>query len=157
MGIATLLTISLNIYRTLLYLQLIIQIQSKLADTTSSSNILKKPEHILLFIKHSLESGSSTETPKKSDEVRAKRHGLGLDDLRIVPEQEDTLDSEDSDDEIPDDEDAAPDEEMTVTTINLLLAILEGVYDFVIEFCSPSKGHLSTSEHRPVRSQRTRA
>lgn len=90
----------------------------------------------MAFIKHSLESGSSSKITTRLDEDRTKRHGLGLDDLRIIPEQENDLESEDSDDEIPDSESAAPDEEMTVTTINLLLAILEGtlLFEFVVFF-----------------------
>lgn len=112
------------IRRTLLYLQLITQIQAQLADASSSTNILKKPEHILMFVKHALEDAQISKRPQTPTR-RPKRTGLGLDDLRIVPdsEGEDEIGSGDSDDE-GDSANAAPDE-ITVTTLNLLLALLE--------------------------------
>jgi hypothetical protein len=109
----------------LLYLQLIVQIQAQLADANSSTNILKKPEHILMFIKHALEDAQMSkqlQTPAR----RPKRTGLGLDDLRIAPDPDaDEIDSGDSDDEDGSSANTAPDE-ITVTTLNLLLALLEG-------------------------------
>jgi hypothetical protein len=121
------------IFSTLLYLQLIVQIQTKMADISSSSNIFKKPEHILSFVKHSLESGPSTDAKNVAREAPVRRQGLGLEDLRIVSDGEDTLDDEDSDDESPNPEDVVPnDEEMAVTTINLLLALLEGEASFLM-------------------------
>ena len=112
--------------RTLLYLQLITQIQTRLADTSSSTNILKKPEHILMFVKHALDDA---QLPKKFQRParRPKRAGLGLDDLKIVAESgdEDEMGSEDSDDEDEGSTNTAPDE-ITVTALNLLLALLEG-------------------------------
>jgi len=112
--------------RALLYLQLIVQIQAQLADTSSSTNILKKPEHILMFVKHTLED---TQVPRKSHMTvrRPKRTGLGLDDLRIVSGSGDEgeMGSGDSDDEDEGSANVAPDE-ITVTTLNLLLALLEG-------------------------------
>ena len=112
--------------RTLLYLQLIVQIQAQLADASSSTNILKKPEHILMFIKHALEDAQMSKKPQTSVR-KPKRTGLGLDDLRIVPDpdNEDGIDSGDSDDEDEGSVDAVPDE-ITITTLNLLLALLEG-------------------------------
>ena len=114
------------IRRTLLYLQLIIQIQAQLTDASPSTNILKKPEHILMFVKHALEDSQMSREPKRPAR-RPKRTGLGLDDLRIVPDSgdEDEIGSGDSDDEDEGSLNAAPDE-ITVTTLNLLLALLEG-------------------------------
>jgi len=112
--------------RTLLYLQLIMQIQAQLTDASPSTNILKKPEHILMFVKHALEDAQVSGKPKRSPR-RPNRTGLGLDDLRIVPDSvgQDEIGSGDSDDEDEGSPNAAPDE-ITVTTLNLLLALLEG-------------------------------
>ena len=112
--------------RALLYLQLIVQIQAQLADTGSSANMLKKPEHILMFIKHALEDTQTARKPQRPVK-RPKQTGLGLDDLKIVPDSdnEDEIDSEDSDDEDEGSVDTVPDE-VTVTALNLLLALLEG-------------------------------
>lgn len=111
---------------TLLYLQLIIQIQAQLADENSSANILKKPEHILVFVKHALDDAQMPKSFQRSAR-RTKWAGLGLDDLRIAPksDDEDEIGSGDSDDEDEGSVNAAPDE-ITVTTLNLLLALLEG-------------------------------
>lgn len=113
--------------RTLLYLQLIMQIQAQLVDASSSTNILKKPEHILVFVKHALEDTRISRKPQMPVR-RPKQAGLGLDDLRIVPDSnddEDEIGSEDSDDEDEGSTNTVPDE-ITVTTLNLLLALLEG-------------------------------
>ena len=112
--------------RALLYLQLITQIQTQLADTSSSTNILKKPEHILMFVKHALDDAQLPKMFQRSAR-RPKRAGLGLDDLKIVSGSgdEDEMGSEDSDDEDEGSMNTAPDE-ITVTALNLLLALLEG-------------------------------
>ena len=110
--------------RALLHLQLIMQIQAQLADASSSTNILKKPEHILMFVKHALEDMHVNRKPQ-TPARRPKRSGLGLDDLMIVPDFDDEVDSGDSDDEDEGSENTASDE-FTVTTLNLLLALLEG-------------------------------
>jgi hypothetical protein len=73
---------------------------------------------------------------------------LGLEDLRIVPQDESTVDSDDSDDEDPNSEYAVPDEELMVTTLNLLLAILEG--EFLNTWCFMLLTG-SESEHRAIR------
>ncbi|KAL4242026.1 Tango6 family protein [Abortiporus biennis] len=136
--------------RTLLYLQLIIQIQTQLSSSSTSSssstapNILKKPDHILSFIKQALETAfSDKEKDKASKEKNGRRHdirvnrGLRMEDLKIVDEiDEDEAYEEfeegDSDDEdvVEDDEGEGgtkknSDEEMTSTAISLLLSILE--------------------------------
>ncbi|KAF8270653.1 hypothetical protein EI94DRAFT_1722211 [Lactarius quietus] len=109
--------------RTLLFLQLIVQVQTQMSkDGPSSSNILSQPEHVFSFIKHALQSDSTPKTPIQY----ASR--MTMDDLRIVPKEErdEDLDMEgDSDDETPDRESAQPNSEMTITAVNLLLSVLE--------------------------------
>jgi len=113
--------------RALLYLQLIIQIQTQLANASSSMNVFKKPEHILMFIKHTLEDMQMSGKPK-TPAGKPKQAGLELDDLRIVQgyDGEHGLGSGDSDDEDEASVNTAPDE-TTVTTLSLLLALLEGM------------------------------
>lgn len=103
-----------------MYLQLVVQIQNQLSSGDSSFDILKKPDHILSFIKHALESASSKASTQVSTEPKSSQ-GLKLEDLKIVDNEEG--DSDDEDD--PVDEDS--DEDMTSTSLNLLLAILEGL------------------------------
>ena len=57
------------------------------------------------------------------------RQGMTMDDLRIVPNEglDEDLDMDgDSDDETPDQEGVQPNNEMTITALNLLLSVLEG-------------------------------
>ena len=79
-----------------------------------------------MFVKHALED---TDAPRKPQlpAGRPKRTGLGLDDLRITSDSddEDGIGSGDSDDEDEGSVNVAPNE-ITVTTLNLLLALLEG-------------------------------
>ncbi|KAI0773425.1 hypothetical protein BC629DRAFT_722564 [Irpex lacteus] len=111
--------------KTLLYLQLVVQIQSQLSSGDASMSILKKPDQILSFIKHALEPPQT----QKRDDRSAKRPkgGLGLDDLRIVEEDEEEEEDAMSDDGDSDDEDggATGGEDMTSTALNLLLSVLE--------------------------------
>lgn len=110
------------------------QIQTRLADGSSSTNILKKPEHILMFVKHVLEDAQKPRKPETSPR-RPKRDGLGLQDLRIIQGSDDEygIGSGDSDDEHEGSANTIPDE-TTVTTLNLLLALLEGNL-FRLLFC----------------------
>jgi hypothetical protein len=112
--------------RALLYLQLIMQIQAKLAEANSSTNILKRPEHILMFVKHALEDIRMSGRPQTTT-LMQKRTGLGLGDLKIIQDSdsEDELGSDDSDNEDEGSANAVPCE-IIVTTLNLLLALLEG-------------------------------
>ncbi|KAH9844158.1 uncharacterized protein C8Q71DRAFT_731516 [Rhodofomes roseus] len=111
--------------RTLLYLQLILQMQTQLATDDSASSILNKPDHILSFIKHALESAASPAAQSPKREPRANGGGLNLQDLRIVDEEEEPeVDEGDSDDEGPE-MGASGDDEMVATSVNLLLSILE--------------------------------
>ena len=100
------------------------QIQSRLADASSSTNILKKPDHILMFVKHALED---TQMSKglQTQARRPKGTGLGLGSLKIVPDSDGEVDSGDSDDEDESSANTAPNE-IVVTALNLLLALLEG-------------------------------
>lgn len=99
------------------------QIQTQLTDASPSTNILKKPEHILMFIKHALEDTQMSKEPQRPA-TKPKVVGLGLDDLRLVPDK-DEIGSGDSDDEDEGSVNTTPNE-ITVTTLNLLLALLEG-------------------------------
>ena len=79
-----------------------------------------------MFVKHALEDTNMpgrSQTPTK----RPERTGLGLGDLRIFQDcgDEGEIGSEDSDDEDEGSLNIVPDE-ITVTTLNLLLALLEG-------------------------------
>ncbi|KAI0939316.1 hypothetical protein AcV5_000773 [Taiwanofungus camphoratus] len=116
--------------RTLLYLQLILQMQNQLSADSSSSNILRKPDHILVFIKHALESAQPVTPSAQAGRRHEDKTGLRMEDLRIIPEKEEEVEEGDSDDETPD---AGPsgssDQEMIVTAVNLLLSILEANAD----------------------------
>ncbi|KAH9918173.1 uncharacterized protein BXZ73DRAFT_92241 [Epithele typhae] len=107
--------------RTLLYLQLVLQMQKQLS-TDDTSSVFRKPEHILSFIKHALEKRGPSET---STNKPLRHGGLGVGDLRIVPEDTEMSDEGDSDDE---DEEGASEgavDDITSTAVKLLLAVLE--------------------------------
>jgi hypothetical protein len=111
--------------RIILLLQLVIQMQSQLSDNNSSSDLLKRPDQTLSFVKHALEAATISEHVT-SGHVHTTHAGLRMDDLRIVDRDDALLDDDvDSDDELPADA-ASPDDEMTETAVNLLLSILEG-------------------------------
>lgn len=113
-----------SINRVMLLLQLIITFQSQLDNTT----ILSRPRDVLEFVRHALEvsdtappvpsqSGSGTSKYGTSNE---RRKGLLKEDLRFVPDEQDTMETgEDSDDEVEV-------EDMVETAVGLLLAVLEG-------------------------------
>ncbi|KAF7790091.1 hypothetical protein EIP86_001041 [Pleurotus ostreatoroseus] len=94
----------------------------------SSFNILQKPDQILAFVKHALDSAREKQiTGPPATPVRApRRQGLSLADLRIVGDEDDDMPDDDSDDD-SDDEEGGMDseEEMTSTALNLLLSVLE--------------------------------
>ncbi|KAL7282291.1 hypothetical protein ACG7TL_003761 [Trametes sanguinea] len=111
--------------KTLLYLQLVLQMQKELSEN-DTSNVLKNPEHILSFIKHALEN---IRQPERSNIKKpASVAGLRMEDLRIVEEdEEDELDAYeegDSDDEDEGDQGHGFDD-MTATAVKLLLSVLE--------------------------------
>jgi hypothetical protein len=102
------------------------QMQAQLSDKNESS-MLRKPEHILFFVKHVLESAAfAAPGPKPSHQGRSER-ALRRDDLLIVPEDDRLTHEDDSDDETLD-ETAMVDDNMTETAINLLLSIIEGSF-----------------------------
>ncbi|KAJ7904493.1 hypothetical protein B0H14DRAFT_2663092 [Mycena olivaceomarginata] len=103
--------------RTLLYLQLVVQMQTQLSD--GPSTILGKPAHILSFVKHALES-VGPESEQKPAATNPFKLGFNTPD-----ESEDG----DSDDDTPGADIIAPDDEMVETSINLLLAVLEANED----------------------------
>lgn len=104
---------------------MIVQMQTQLSDDSSPTNILRKPEHILSFVKHALESQAASSTSSTLKKAQPSR-GLALDDLKIVDSAEDFGDS-DSDDEPEELGNDQAENSMTGTAINLLLAILEGM------------------------------
>lgn len=99
--------------------------QTQLSDESPTTNILRKPEHILSFIKHALATYTVPGTSSTLDKAKHSR-GLGLEDLKIVDKEEDFVDS-DGDDEPAEMSNDQAENNMTWTAINLLLAILEGM------------------------------
>lgn len=101
-----------------------------------STSVLSKPEHVLSFVKHALGS-----VPLSGEQIppSAFKRGLGLDDLRIVDKQDDEFEG-DSDDEGEDvtmggentQGGSGGKDEVIVTSISLLLSILEG--DIIFSF-----------------------
>ncbi|KAI9001411.1 hypothetical protein BD414DRAFT_519479 [Trametes punicea] len=108
--------------KTLLYLQLVLQMQKQLTSDDTSS-ILRKPEHILSFIMHALENPPLSEPRPTKKPPSAS--GLRMEDLRIVEdEDEDELEEDDGDDEEASDQEHGPND-MTSTAVQLLLSVLE--------------------------------
>ena len=99
------------------------QMQKQIPPDDASS-VLKKPEHILSFIKHALESPSQPERPTSAR--RSDSDGLRMEDLRIVPDESDELYEGDSDDEEPDTGAEPTADDMVTTSVKLLLTVLEG-------------------------------
>lgn len=103
--------------------------QAQLSDA-----VVSKPEHMLTFVKHALQS-----LPKPPPlTTSAMKKGLSLNDLQFVHKAEDE-ERADSDDEDFDDSDLVDQhaivgkDDMAVTAITLLLSVLEGA-----PFFSPS-------------------
>jgi len=102
------------------------QMRAQLSGESSPQSILSKPEHILQFVKQALEP--TTDATSSTKAHSESRYGMGLEDLRIIPEDDVEFDEVgDSDDEEPAKVNSNRDEEMTDTAINLLLATLEGM------------------------------
>ncbi|KAG8934490.1 hypothetical protein FRC02_009837 [Tulasnella sp. 418] len=96
----------------MLHLKIVMEMVDQLGSTA-----LTQPEHILTFVAVVLKPKPSAAQSGKQHVNRSKT-GLGFEDLRIVETEEEDGDSDaDSDDEGPDD--------MLVTALNLLLAVLE--------------------------------
>ncbi|KAF8231899.1 hypothetical protein L208DRAFT_1361765 [Tricholoma matsutake] len=113
--------------RTLLYLQITIQMQTQLSDGKTSSNILYKPAHLLSFIKHVLEAVDPR--PLKTHDRAKLESTLRLDELHLHEVESELADEGDSDDDTPGSEVIGVDQEMIETALNLLLAILEANED----------------------------
>jgi hypothetical protein len=82
-----------------------------------------------------------------------------MDDLRIVPEEEQDEDLDmgsDSDDETPELEGAQPNDEMTITALNLLLSLLEGA-SFCFNALSSMSLTVFTSKSKPLRAVGSRS
>ncbi|KAH9483052.1 Transport and Golgi organization protein 6-like protein [Psilocybe cubensis] len=96
-------------------LQIIMQMQNRLSEGTTS-NILRKPNQLLMFIFHVLDSANMfIQQDQGPTRVPASSNNL----------DEDELEEGDSDDEDPDSEVIGPDDELIETAITLLLSILE--------------------------------
>jgi hypothetical protein len=121
--------LELIVERSLLYVQLIVQMQTQLAeDKKSSINILDKPGHLVSFIVHVLRTATGQDKPPKS---RSSAAPTGIDKLRFVP-----LDEHNDDDLAEfDDENLQADDEMVETAVNLLLSILESE-TFTLRICT---------------------
>ncbi|KAF5364260.1 hypothetical protein D9756_000652 [Leucocoprinus leucothites] len=113
--------------RILLYLQVIMQMQKQLSEGTAS-NILKKPQQMLSFIHHVLESGNPTPSEYQRAEEPKLEERLRIVSLASEPEDA-AVNEGDSDDDMPDSETIRPDDELIETAINLLLSVLEADED----------------------------
>lgn len=120
------------LFRTLLYLQIIIQMQTQLSDGNSSSNILYRPAHLLSFIKHVLEPVDPSSRKKHEEAKPESMFRLG--ELHSRGVEGELGDEVDSDDDTPGSEVIGADHEMIETALNLLLSILEGVVFISILF-----------------------
>ena len=93
------------------------QMQAQMTEG-DKSNILRKPDHLLTFILHVLQSSKITvpgePIPRRTQEDMEDGDS---DDEGLEP---------DSDDDAPDSEVIGPDDELIETAITLLLSILEG-------------------------------
>lgn len=104
-----------------------------------------------MFVKHALED---VQMSRKSPALttRPKRTGPGLENLKIIQDTDDgdEIGSGDSDDEDDGSANTVPDE-ITVTTLNLLLAILEGNPYFASDsvYCTNRKSQ-QTLSYLPV-------
>jgi len=110
----------------LLLLQLVTEMQTEFTGNQQAVNIFKRPQQILSLVHNAL----ATEQPSNSGAKPVFRRGLGLDQLRVVPDeiQEELSEHEgDSDDEEGGaGEDQAVPNDITSTAVTLLLALLEG-------------------------------
>ncbi|KAI0291027.1 hypothetical protein B0F90DRAFT_1781194 [Multifurca ochricompacta] len=137
--------------RVLLFLQMIVQVQTQMSqDGHSPNNILSKPEHILSFIKHALQSDQTQDSVfKRASKKLDGQLGLSMDDLRIVPEErvEDPDTNGDSDDEAPIFEGVQSNEEIIITALNLLLSVLEANPNLSVQ-SAPALGEIFKDAER---------
>lgn len=123
-------TVDADPMRTLLYLQLVVQIQNQLSSGDSAFDILQKPDHILTFIKHALQTATQKPEEKRKPQTPAPKTGLKLEDLVIVDVEgndsdDESIEGDSDDEEEPSNPREGSDEEMTSTALNLLLAVME--------------------------------
>ncbi|KAJ3986901.1 hypothetical protein F5890DRAFT_1636144 [Lentinula detonsa] len=115
-----------NPVRTLVYLQLIMQLQAEISDGSKSAGLFSKATQILAFIKQALETASSSPESVSQKNVASPGKGkLRLSDLQLNSD-EDRASEGDSDDDLSDSEAFTADDEMKETSITLLLSVLEG-------------------------------
>ncbi|KAK7470681.1 hypothetical protein VKT23_002103 [Stygiomarasmius scandens] len=121
-----------NPVKTLLYLQLIIQMQAVMSEGSSTSGIFKNPAQVLGFIRQALDNITliSDESSVKKEERERPQLDIGRMHLVDDDESDERSEAGDSDDELPDSEKYTADDEMTETAINLLLSLLEANEDF---------------------------
>ena len=95
-------------------MQLIVQMQSHLMESDSSSSILKNPGQVVSFIQHALEEAvqaSTSSVPSTSTKLRTAHGERTTSSIRVVPEV--IPDEIDSDDEAPQSGGTVEDEDMT--------------------------------------------
>ncbi|KAJ3794052.1 hypothetical protein GGU11DRAFT_759476 [Lentinula aff. detonsa] len=111
---------------TLVYLQLIMQLQAEISDGSKSAGLFSKATQILAFIKQALETASSSPESVSQKNVASPGKGkLRLSDLQLNSD-EDRASEGDSDDDLSDSEAFTADDEMKEMSITLLLSVLEG-------------------------------
>jgi hypothetical protein len=95
-----------------------VQLQVQIPPGSERSDILKKPEQLLSFVKGALETAASK--APASAAAQSPSTPFDLQDLRIIgePPEDETNDSDDEDED-------TGDEDITSTAINLLLSLLE--------------------------------
>ncbi|THV08587.1 hypothetical protein K435DRAFT_772052 [Dendrothele bispora CBS 962.96] len=119
-----------NPLKTLLYLQMIIQIQTVMSEGSSASEIFKRPTQVLEFVRQALDTPPSLDTSSIKNQERRPQLEIGSNNhLGDDGDPDEGSDSADSDDELPDSERYTADDEMTETAINLLLSLLEANKD----------------------------
>ncbi|KAH7879787.1 uncharacterized protein C8R40DRAFT_1035206 [Lentinula edodes] len=117
-----------NPVRTLLYLQLIMQLQIAVSDSSKSAGLFSKPSQILTFIKQALEAAASARPEPNYQKKKVSLAGkFQISDLRLSPQDEEDpeVSDGDSDDDLSDSEAFTADNEMEETSITLLLSVLE--------------------------------
>lgn len=90
------------------------------------SDILQEPKEIIALISHILEDDKNREKSEPAKSIpSAKNKSFGLEDLKIVDESDDEMVA----DGVNDEDGAIPElggDEMVITAVTLLLAVLEG-------------------------------
>ncbi|KAF8655292.1 hypothetical protein AX16_003191 [Volvariella volvacea WC 439] len=120
-----------DLLKTLLCLQIIMQMQTQMSGGSTGPSLLYKSTHMLHFVKHVLETagegGSDIANPSQSPEY----HGPESLKLREDPKdnEADALEEYDSDDDMPNALLINPNDDLFETALNLLLSVLEANED----------------------------